>query len=153
MINNVVFKKKLVDKCVQIIEEKLVNIDAELALIQQSANEETKSSAGDKYETSRSMLMLEKEKFLGQKDQLFQQLKPLKTININRDVKKVELGAIVFTSNGNYFISSSIGQININNDVFFAISALAPIAQNMLNKTIGDDFVFNKNQLRIVNIF
>lgn len=137
-------KELLIKKCTSIIEQKLKNVDIELQEIQKSANEETKSSAGDKYETGRAMLMLEKEKLAGQQSQLLQQLKPLKTIDVKRRCGKVELGAVIYTEGNNYFISSSIGKIAVGGDAFLAISALAPIAQAMLGKEPGDSFTFNK---------
>lgn len=145
-------KEKLVNRCVEIVEAKLNNMDEELAQIQKSANEETKSSAGDKYETGRAMLMLEKEKLVGQKAQLLQQLKPLKTIDVKKHATKVELGAIIYSSGSNYFISSSIGKIEEGGEMFLAISALAPIAQSMLDKIEGESFTFNKTETLIETI-
>lgn len=146
-------KETLIDTCIQMVQEKLVNIDKELALVQKSANEETKSSAGDKYETGRAMLMLEKEKFLGQKEQLFNQLKPLKSIDTRKICDKVELGAIILTTGSNYFISSALGQIESEGDTYLVVSAMAPIVQNMLGKQVGDEFTFNKASFKISEIY
>jgi len=63
-------KKKLYDHCVNCINDKIAAIDDEMRSIQSSANEETKSSAGDRYETSRAMMMLEKEKFASQMEEI-----------------------------------------------------------------------------------
>jgi len=152
MVKSPQLKETLVTACVQIIEEKLENVDQELALLQKSANEETKSSAGDKYETGRAMLMLEKEKLLGQKDQLFNQLKPLKSIDVKKHCSKVELGAIVYTTGSNYFIASGLGQMVVNETTFLVVSAMAPIAQNMLGKVEADEFTFNGNTFKISRI-
>ncbi|MEP5613748.1 MAG: hypothetical protein ABJP45_15960 [Cyclobacteriaceae bacterium] len=153
MVKSLQLKEALVAACIQIIEKKLVTIDQELALVQKSANEETKSSAGDKYETGRAMLMLEKEKFLGQKDQLFNQLKPLKSIDVKKQSNKVEFGAIVFTTGSNYFIATGLGKITVNSTDFLVVSAMAPIAQSMLGKQEGEDFTFNGNSFNVTKIF
>ncbi|MEP1097651.1 MAG: hypothetical protein ABJG78_21210 [Cyclobacteriaceae bacterium] len=153
MENSAHFKETLVNTCVQMIEEKLANIDKELVLVQKSANEETKSSAGDKYETGRAMLMLEKEKLLGQKEQLLNQLKPLKSIDSKKVSDKVELGAIIQTTGNKYFISSALGQIELGKDSYFVISAMAPIAQAMLGKQVGETFAFNKTSFEITEIY
>jgi transcription elongation GreA/GreB family factor len=152
-MNQTDLKKKLVDACIKVIEDKSLNLDSELEMIQKSANEETKSSAGDKYETGRAMLMLEKEKLLGQKEQLFQQIKPLKSIDVNKLSKKVELGSIVITSQSNYFIASGVGQIRIDDDMYLVISAMAPIAQGLLDKTPGEKTEFNGKSIKIYEIF
>ena len=153
MTKSLMLKETLVRICVKTIEEKLLNIDKELALVQKSANEETKSSAGDKYETGRAMLMLEKEKLLGQKEQLFNQLKPLKSIDVKKVCDKVELGAIVLTTGSNYFISSALGKIESDGSSYLVVSALAPIAQAMLGKQVDDTFTFNKMNCKITNIY
>lgn len=146
------FKQKLINTCLEIIQEKLSNLDSELDIIQQSANEETKSSAGDKYETGRAMLMLEKEKFLGQKEQLFNQIKPLKSIDPRKKCNKVELGSIVSTSGSTYFIAAGIGEVVVENETILVISALAPIAQRMLDGAEGEEFEFNKTRFTIISV-
>ena len=87
----------------------MLNLD----LIQKSANEETKSSAGDKYETGRAMLMLEKEKFVGQKEQLFNQLQPLKSIDPKKTLQlKLNWALLYPLLNATYFIAAGIGEVN-----------------------------------------
>lgn len=145
-------KERLIKFCKEHLNEKIRAIDQELEFIQASANEETKSSAGDKYETGREMMMLEKNKLLGQREQLLKQFKPLNTINITKTFTEVELGALVQVSNNHYFISSGIGPINLSGDAFMVVSAMAPIVQAMLGKQEGDSFSFNGNRSQITSI-
>ncbi len=145
-------KSKLINQCIQTLENKLHALDKELNLLQESANEETKNSAGDKYETGRAMVMLEKEKLAGQKEQIFQQIKPLKSIDEGKEFKKVEHGAVVMTSGSNYFISSGIGQVEVEGISFLVISAMAPLAQVMIGKGEGETFSFNRNTFEIQKI-
>ncbi|MEQ9404752.1 MAG: GreA/GreB family elongation factor [Cyclobacteriaceae bacterium] len=145
-------KQGLIDLCMEIVKEKLQTIEDELATLQKSANEETKSSAGDKYETGRAMIMLEKEKFMTQKDQLFSQLKALKTIDVSREMNTVESGAIVTTTESDYFIATGIGQVKLEKENYLVISAMAPIAQAMLGKTVGQKVSFNKMEFTITAI-
>ena len=56
------FKIKLHHYCESIVEEQLSGIIAALKDAQEGANNETKSSAGDKHETGRAMAQLETEK-------------------------------------------------------------------------------------------
>ncbi len=152
MMNLAGLKEKLVDNCVGVLEDKLHALDKELALLQKSANEETKSNAGDKYETGRAMVMLEKEKLVKQKEQVFLQLKPLKSIDASKELRKVGLGAIVITSGSNYFISSGVGPVDVDEVSFLAVSAMAPITQAMLDKEEGHTFSFNGNEFKINKI-
>ena len=56
-------KDELYKKCVQIIENQILLAQQGIENAQQAANEETKSSAGDKYETTRAMMQIEIENF------------------------------------------------------------------------------------------
>ena len=49
------FKLKVVEKCLDSVQVKLSQLEVEKSKIQDSANNETKSSMGDKYETGRAM--------------------------------------------------------------------------------------------------
>ena len=136
-------KKKLIEKCLELLNEKLKNLDFELEQLQKSANEETKSSAGDKYETGRAMLMIEKEKLATQQNQLFKSIQVINQIDPNKQSTKVELGSLVDTTMGNYFIASSLGPIEYDKKSYFVISAVAPVAQKMLGLKSSDQFNFN----------
>jgi hypothetical protein len=55
-------KQQLYAKCLVFVEQRIATAQEAIASAQRSANEETKSSAGDKYETGRAMAQLEIEK-------------------------------------------------------------------------------------------
>ena len=66
--------------------------------------------------------------------------------------KKIGLGSVVFTSQSNYFISISAGELKVENETFYAISANTPIGQLLLGKSIGDEVVFRNMSFRITKI-
>ena len=146
-------KAQLIRNCYTTIENKVEMLNKELELVQANANEETKSSAGDKYETGRAMMMLEKEKLLSQKTQHQNQLKPLAKIDPKKLLEVVEVGAVVKTNGPAYFIATSLGEITLNGHRYFVVSPVSPIAQAMLGKKIGDEFRFGKNQNQIIELF
>jgi sortase (surface protein transpeptidase) len=55
-------KTRLHSLCVSYVGQRIETAQRAIAIAQASANEETKSSAGDKYETGRAMAQLEIEK-------------------------------------------------------------------------------------------
>jgi transcription elongation GreA/GreB family factor len=121
--------------------------------IQKALLSETKSSAGDKHETGRAMLQLEREK-LGQQMVEIQKTKELLT---KMDPKKVSeticLGSIVYTTQLNYFISISEGELIDNKEKFYAISLHAPIAKLLLSKQKGDIIEFRGDTSVIIKTF
>jgi hypothetical protein len=55
-------KEQLWMQCQKIVEDRLATAQQAMDAAQQSANQEEKSSAGDKYETGRAMAQLERDK-------------------------------------------------------------------------------------------
>lgn len=120
--------------------------------IQNALLSETKSSAGDKHETGRAMLQLEREKAGNQLAEIQKTGLLLSKVNTSKTGKIVGLGSIVYTSKANYFIAISAGELNYNSDKFYAISANTPIGQLLLSKTIGDVINFRNQEFVIENV-
>ena len=85
------------ERCLDLVESRLTEIRDELKRLQEAANEETKSSAGDKYETGRAMLMLEREKLGGQLQSNEAMLTALARIDLSKSMEEVDFGSLVRT--------------------------------------------------------
>lgn len=145
-------KKQLYDKLVHIAEQRVTDLKTIIQEAQNAANNETKSSAGDKHETGRAMAQLETEKL---NTQLLEALKLTETLSkINPDQKHliVGLGSLVLTNNGNFFIGASIGKIEYNDEIYFAISAVSPIGQLLATKKEKETFSFNNRTYMILSV-
>ena len=114
--------------------------------------EETKSSAGDKYETGRAMINLEKEKVEENLLELVKKRVAISAIDPLKVTRKVMNGSLVETRTGIFFISTSLGKLEIDGNIVFAISPVSPIAQVMLDLTSGDSFEFNGKKDSIVSL-
>ncbi len=146
-------KQRLFKLCVEYTENRLQTIQNTIAEIQESLLSETKSSAGDKHETGRAMLQLEREK-AGQQIAEVQKLKEtLSKIDITNSSKNICLGSLVYTTQANYFISISAGKLTIENTDFFAISPNTPIGQLLLSKQVGDEVIFRNQPIKNESIF
>jgi transcription elongation GreA/GreB family factor len=145
-------KKAIIDKCRAEIIAKKEAIEQEMEKLKVSLGAETKSSAGDKYETSREMMNQEKGKLQSQMAVLNQQLETLSKINISIKNQIVGLGSIVRTTSALYFISISYGKITIGEDQVFMISAITPLAQQMINKKEGEEVSWNGKIILIEEI-
>jgi transcription elongation GreA/GreB family factor len=145
-------KQQLYQKCQDFLNERLETIQCTILDIQNSLQSETKSSVGDKHETGRAMLQLEREKVgyqLAEVQKLKELLDRIDPTTINENIA---LGSIVFTSKSNYFIALSAGEIEINGDVFYAISPSTPIAVLLLSKSLGDTIIFRDTNFIITKI-
>lgn len=145
-------KSDLIGYCINIVQERVDSLEVELENLKESAASDTKSSMGDKYETSREMINLEKGKISEQLGLAKNMLTTLKSIDPEKIFKKAELGALVITDKGKYFLSAALGQIDMKGEKYFAISMNSPLAQKLLNKKVGDTIQLGSNQQVIIEI-
>lgn len=145
-------KQALYNKCTVFTQNRLHTINKTIEELQESLTSETKSSAGDKHETGRAMVQLEREKAGQQLAEIQKINQLLAKIEISKPSKTVALGSVVFTSNANYFIAISAGEFEIENQKFYAIAANTPIAQLLLGKTINDDITFRDQNFKITDV-
>ncbi|WP_452227261.1 3-oxoacyl-ACP synthase [Lacinutrix cladophorae] len=146
-------KEQLYNQCALFVEEKLQTIKNKIQEIQESLTSETKSSAGDKHETGRAMLQLEREK-IGQQLAETQKLKEvLSKVDASKTSKTISLGSVIYTTQNNYFVAISAGELKIDNISFYAISANTPIGKLLLGKTVGDVFSFREQAIKIKKVF
>jgi len=145
-------KEDLYKQCILAIEDRLQTVKETIADIQKSLLSETKSSAGDKHETGRAMLQLEREKAGKQLAEIQKLQQVLSKINVSHQSQHVSLGSIVYTTNANYFIAISAGELSVNDEVFYAISATTPIGKLLIGKQVEDEVVFKNTVFQIKGI-
>jgi transcription elongation GreA/GreB family factor len=152
MISNSKLKQDLYTLCVLFVENRFSIIQKTINEIQESLTSETKSSAGDKHETGRAMLQLEREKAGNQLSEIQKIKEQLSKINISNTSKYIGLGSIVYTNQSNYFIAVSAGELKVENQLFYAISPNTPIGKLLMGKTVGDVVIFREQKFSITNV-
>ncbi len=117
-----------------------------------AANNETKSSMGDKYETSREMVQQEINNL---QNQLGEYLRAQEVLTKIRSTPMVTVGAgsLVETDRGLFYIVVSLGELNFNNKKIFLISPDSPLAKAMHGKFNKDKFMLNGTEQTIKNIW
>jgi len=129
-------------KILEELDRKIEVIRASITSAKDSRNNDTKSSAGDKYETGREMMQIEIEKNEVLLSQTAKQRKELARIDITEEFNKVAFGSLVVTDKGTYFISIGIGKIQIDDQTCYAISLASPIGGLLKDKAVGDEVQF-----------
>ncbi|AUC74626.1 3-oxoacyl-ACP synthase [Olleya sp. Bg11-27] len=145
-------KQVLHSKCVQFTKNRLDTINKTINELQESLTSETKSSAGDKHETGRAMVQLEREKAGKQLAEIQKVNQLLAKISVEKTSRTIGLGSVVYTTKANYYIAISVGELEVDSSNFYAIAANTPIAQLILGKTIGDNIVFREQNFSITNV-
>ncbi|WP_298550396.1 3-oxoacyl-ACP synthase [uncultured Algibacter sp.] len=143
-------KEELYNQCLEFIESRYQTVQNTIKEIQVSLQSETKSSAGDKHETGRAMLQLEREKAGNQLVEIEKTRALLSKFNIENTSNTIGLGSVVFTTKSNYFIGISAGELQVGNNTFYAISANTPIGQLLLGKAIGSTIKFREQVFEII---
>lgn len=145
-------KQELYNQCFEFIENRLLVVQKTINEIQVSLLSETKSSAGDKHETGRAMLQLEREKAGHQLAEVQKTKALLSKTDIEKSSAVIGLGSIVYTTQANYFIAISAGEFQVDSTSFYAISASTPIGQLLLGKTIGDRITFRDLSFDVIEV-
>ena len=145
-------KSKLYQLCLNFISQRIETAETALQQAQEASNDDTKSSAGDKFETTREMMQQD---IARNKNLLFdgkQNLLLLQSLENAPVSDTVRNGSLVHTSKGVFFISISAGQLKVDDQTVFAISAASPIGQLLMGKKIGHAFSFNNNNYLIEGV-
>lgn len=142
-------KAALYEACLRFIEGRIKTAQTALMQAQEASNDDTKSSAGDKFETTREMMqqdIFRNKKLLADAQQNLALLKSLVDVPAAEIVKN---GSLVETSQGVFYVSISVGQLSFESKIIFAISAASPVGQLMLGKRVGETFSFNQKEYKI----
>lgn len=118
----------------------------------ESATDDTKSSAGDKYETGREMMQQEIDRNRKQLDEAVKMRNILLSIDLKNNSETAQLGSIVITNLGKFYISISRGQLAVRDDIYFAVSAISPIGVKLIGQKKGYEFDFNGKTFKILDI-
>lgn len=153
MNDHIETKRQLLAACHQLINDKIENLNSVLDSIKRAKHNETKSSAGDKFETGRAMMHLEEEKNGAQLMQNVQLRQALGRIKLTKIHASVSFGSIVITPQAKYFISVGLGKVSLDGTIYFCLSPEAPIGKALWGKQAGERLLFNKREIEISAVF
>ena len=145
-------KQQAFEFCREHVSSKLKKLQAAIDNVKEALESETKSTAGDKHETGRAMLQLEREKLGRQLREVEKMGNVLGKIQWQKTMQQVALGSLVRTDKAIYFVSVSAGKYDQDNEAIFCISLETPIAQLLMGKTVGDTLVFNERPFTILEL-
>ena len=83
------FKDKVLNEITVSLRDKILIIENELNILSEEKNNITKSSAGDKFETSRSTMQIEYDKLNNQLIQKKNQLKKIELLDTKKNINQL----------------------------------------------------------------
>lgn len=145
-------KEVVVAECRRVIHERISNLKSQMAELVNDAANDSKSTAGDKHETSRAMMQLEQEKLGAQLKILEEQQRQLDQIPLQNNSGKVNNGSLVETDRGLIFIGAALGKINVNNKEVICISQQSPLGKLLFVQDSGSIVSLNNVKYQILSI-
>jgi transcription elongation GreA/GreB family factor len=145
-------KKQLYERCQQYLQRRIQTAEEAIREAQSSANDETKSSAGDKYETGRAMMQLEIEKNTVQLAETMKLKRSLDQLKYNVSSEVIQPGSLVITDQGNFFIAISVGRLTLGSEVYAVVSPESPIGAMLLGLQKNSSFTFSNKTYTITGV-
>jgi transcription elongation GreA/GreB family factor len=136
-------KLELYNLCLKHITDSIREIEAAITDRREAMHNETKSSMGDKYETTREMLQQDINMNMDRLNKVKADEATLQAINPESLSEIIVPGSLVQCSNGNFYIAISAGHFSIEQTKYYAVSFSSPIGSQLKGKRAGDTFVLN----------
>jgi hypothetical protein len=134
------------------LEDKLLQAQLDFCLAKESRDSDTKSSAGDKFETGREMMQREMDKLHASIDTYQNQLLKLQTLVGIKSFEIIGVGSLIETNFEKYYISIGLGEITCSSEKVFSISSASPIGELLMGKKLGEYIELRGRKIIIKNI-
>ncbi len=146
------FKQKVYQHYFQLIESRVDAIQKIMADLRDSAENETKSTAGDKHEVGLAMLQIEQANTGSQLEDALTKKNML--VNINPEIKTefVVNGSLIKTNRGYLFLSAALGKAEVEGENIIALSPQSPLGQKLMGLIPGDTAEINGTKYIIESI-
>lgn len=145
-------KEKLFFHCENYIQKRKNLLEQRKNELQLALTYETKSSAGDKHETGRAMIQIEREKLGNQLLLLEKEFQKLRSLKNHYNTGIVSLGSVVRTDKENFYIGLAAGPCDIEIHTYYCISPTSPIGKLLLGKKAKEHINFNSKISTITEI-
>lgn len=146
------FKQNILAQYQTLLQDKIDIYQDLIASLTDDAQNDAKSSAGDKHETTLSKLHIEQEKIANKLKEALEQQVILQKLDRDRVSKKVILGSLVKTNHLTVLVSTALSKITVDNQPVFAISPQSPLGLQMMGKVVNDEFLVNNVTYKILEI-
>ncbi len=146
-------KAYLIKASKEFLESRTSTLKSAILSSRLSSWEDTKSSAGDKYETSREMIQGEIDQNNRQLEEANKLFKVLEEIEHSRlDSLTIIVGSLVITNQGNFFIGLPLGMVQFENKSYALLSSTSPLGALIMGKKVGERFKFRDKEYIIIGI-
>ena len=150
-MDSTALKKAIIDKSLQLLDEKYKAASAEMKEAAQAANEV--GPPKDRYDPFRSQMARRQNMFMEQCRKILDDKEVLKRIDSSVAHNQVTLGSLVITTGHKVFFAISLGKVVVEGTEYFIASCETPVFMNMQNKKAGESFEMNGIKFEILEVW
>jgi transcription elongation GreA/GreB family factor len=145
-------KTHLLAHCIALIDASIADIKKQMSELVTEAQNDSKSTAGDKHETARAMMQLAQEQLGKQLQEAEFKRNTLTRLDAHITHKFVAEGSIVATPDNTLFIAAPMGKIQFEGKDVFVISAQSPLGKLLMGNAAGESVSFNQRTISILDV-
>nr|WP_294936200.1 hypothetical protein [uncultured Flavobacterium sp.] len=145
-------KEKILQHHIVLLQDKIDVYRDMISGLADDAQNDAKSSAGDKHETALSMMHLEQEKLSSKLQEAINQKEILSKIDISQGSKKIIMGSLVKANGLQLFISAALPKITIDGNSVLALSPQSPLGSQLIGKEAGAIVEVNGSKFTIEDV-
>lgn len=139
--------------CIEELNNSIIFFQKALNDLKDGAQNDAKSSAGDKHETSLSMMQIEQEKIRKQLKEVQEMKASLDKLNPHVVSRKINLGSLIKTNIGYFYIAVALGKLRLDQLELYVMSPQSPMAIKLIGLSVHDEFEMNSKKIVIQDIF
>ena len=145
-------KEELLQLHIQMLQDKIDAFQGRVEALAEDAQNDAKSSAGDKHETALSMMHLEQEKLSAKIQEYISQKTEISRIDVSLKSEKIILGSLVQANNLWFFLSAALPKVTIQGKTIYALSIHSPLGSLLFGKKVNDQVEVNGLVYKIQDI-
>jgi hypothetical protein len=144
--NTIAFKLLLKDACIELFNSSIQQLTNAMAMAQESANSQEKSSVGDKHETSRAIGQADRNMYAKQLKQAQDDLNFLRSIDVEQTFTNINIGALFEINNQTFFVALGIGKMRISDKDVVVISYRSPLFESLKMRQQGQKVLYQNKE-------
>ena len=145
------YKLRLINACKAHVMEIAENSRKVMEDSQKSANEYGQPK--DRYDSYRTQLLTRGEMYSTQYQQSLEQFAVLEKIGVDQLHQKVEFGSVVITDKQKMFVATGCGKVDLDGEVYFAVSPQVPVFLAMKGMKKDDTINFRGQTIKVLDVF
>lgn len=146
------FKQKIHQQYLQLVQDKVDVFRDMIAALTEDSKNDAKGSAGDKHETTLSMMHLEQEKLNHKLKEVLAQKAILDKIDSTTIAKTIIVGSLV-KANGIYlYLSAALPKITVDGVTILALSPQSPLGSHLMGNQVEFTFEIHGTKYLIESV-